>query len=251
MGKESAAMIRVGVGGWVYPEWRGGVFYPKGLRQADELAFASARFTATEINATFYRTQTPETFAAWAAGSAEGFVFAVKGPNAVTVRRELAGTGPQLERFFASGLERLGDKLGPINWQLAGTKKFDREDLAGFLKVLPRTLQGRPLRHALEARHESFADPAAAALLKDENVALVLADAEDYANFDADTADFRYARLQRMSEDVPTGYDDGALDGFAEQAKDWAAKGDAYIFMINGAKIRAPAAAQALQQRFV
>ena len=140
--------------------------------------------------------------------------------------------------------------MGPTLWMLAKFRKFDREDIAGFLKLLPREVDGVRLRHAIEPRHESFRDEAFYALCREHDVAVVYDDDDEFPCIDADTADFRYARLQRMREEVPTGYDGDALDGFAERAREWSAGDrDAYIFMINGAKVRAPAAAQALQQR--
>jgi uncharacterized protein YecE (DUF72 family) len=143
----------------------------------------------------------------------------------------------------------LGPKLGPILWQFAHFKRFDREDIAAFIDLLPETLGGIRLRHAIEPRHQSFGDEQFFALCRARNIAVVLDDSDDYPAIEADTADFAYARLQRMSEEIPTGYDDASLDGFAAKARDWASNGDAYIFMINGAKVRAPAAALALQER--
>jgi uncharacterized protein YecE (DUF72 family) len=144
----------------------------------------------------------------------------------------------------------LGPKLGPFLWMLAARRKFDREDIAAFLNLLPRTLDGIPLRHVIEPRHESFRDEAFFALCSEHDVAVVFGDDDEFPCIDADTASFAYARLQRMREEVPTGYEDAALDAFAERARRWQADGrDCYIFMINGAKLRAPAAAIALQQR--
>ena len=128
-------------------------------------------------------------------------------------------------------------------------RKFDREDIAGFLKLLPSKANGVQLRHALEPRHESFRDEEFFDLCRDHNVAIVFGDDDEFPCVDADTADFRYARLQRMREEIATGYDGDALDGFATKAREWRARGDAYIFMINGAKVRAPSAALALQER--
>jgi uncharacterized protein YecE (DUF72 family) len=144
----------------------------------------------------------------------------------------------------------LGPKLGPILWMLAARRKFDREDIAGFLKLLPPTLDGIPLRHVIEPRHESFRDEGFFQLCRDHNVAVVFGDDDEFPCIDADTADFAYARLQRMREDVPTGYDEDALDSFAAMTRSWQKQGrHAYVFMINGAKVRAPAAALALQER--
>jgi uncharacterized protein YecE (DUF72 family) len=247
-------MIRVGVGGWTFEPWRG-VFYPPGLAQSKELAYAASKLTSIEINGTFYGSQKPESFAKWAADTPEDFVFSLKAPRFAVNRRVLAEGGESITRFFASGLDRLGDKLGPILWQFAATKQFDREDFAAFLKLLPAKLGDRPLRHALEPRHASFDDPAFFALAKDHNAAIVLADADKYPAIGdpaaAPTADFAYARLQRSSEDHATGYDATALDHWATIAKSWGAAGatDAFVYIISGAKVRNPAAATALIEK--
>ncbi len=141
-------MIRVGIGGWVFEPWRG-AFYPKGLPQARELEYASRKLTAIEINATFYRTQKAESFRKWAAETPDEFVFSLKGPQFATNRRVLAEAGPSIERFFASGVFELKSKLGPVLWQMAPTKKFDPEDFAAFLALLPPRLDGRPIRHVV------------------------------------------------------------------------------------------------------
>jgi uncharacterized protein YecE (DUF72 family) len=166
------------------------------------------------------------------------------------MKSKLAEAKEGLDGFFAQGFAALGPKLGPILWQFTHYRKFDRDDIAGFLDLLPTEFDGMRLRHAIEPRHESFRDERFFELCRERNVAIVLEDSDDYPTIEADTADFAYARLQRMSEDVPTGYDDASLDRFAEMARGWASAGrDAYIFMINGAKVRAPAAAQALFKR--
>jgi uncharacterized protein YecE (DUF72 family) len=240
--------IRVGIGGWTYEPWRG-VFYPSDLPQKRELEYASQQLAAIEINGTFYSRQSPKSWQAWADTVPDGFQFAVKASRYCVTRPKLCDAGEGIGNFYAQGLSALGEKLGPTLWMLAKFRKFDREDIAAFLKLLPRELDGMPLRHAIEPRHESFRDDAFFDLCREQGVAVVYGDDDEFPCIDADTASFRYARLQRMSEDVITGYDDKALDGFAKRAKGWASNGDAYIFMINGAKIRAPAAAQALQQR--
>jgi uncharacterized protein YecE (DUF72 family) len=258
--------IRVGIGGWTYTPWRG-VFYPKGLRQADELQFASRAVTTIEVNGTFYGSQKPASFRKWRDEAPDDFVFALKGPRFAVNRRVLAEAGESVERFFASGVTELGDKLGPINWQLAATKKFDPDDIAAFLVLLPTSVEGVPVRHVIEARHESFRDPEFTALARKHGVAVVLADAENYPTIADVTADFVYARLQRAEESIPTGYSEAALTTWAKRAEIWAAGGepedldpasdkkaakkkrDVFIFMINGAKLRAPAAAMALIER--
>ena len=180
----------------------------------------------------------------------DGFQFTVKGSRYVVTRPKLADAGEGLGVYFAQGMGALREKLGPVLWMLAARRKFDREDIAAFFKLLPAKLDGIPLRHVIEPRHESFRDEAFFALCRDHNVAVVFGDDDEFPCIDADTASFAYARLQRMREEVPTGYDDAALDGFAERARRWAKDGrEAYIFMINGAKVRAPTAALALQER--
>ncbi len=245
----SEGKIRIGIGGWTYPAWRG-VFYPGKLPQKQELQYASSQLGAIEINATFYGRQSPKSWAAWEKVVPNGFQFAVKGSRFCVMRSKLAEAGDGLAGFFAQGFAALGPKLGPILWQFQPRRKFDREDIAAFLDLLPRELEGIRLRHAIEPRHESFRDDKFFGLCRDQNVAVVLEDSEEYPVIEADTADFRYARLQRMNEEVVTGYDGAALDDFAKQARGWVKHGhDAYIFMINGAKVRAPAAALALQER--
>ncbi len=242
----NSGTIRVGIGGWVYPPWRG-AFYPSGLRQAEELAYASRHVGAIEINGTFYRIQTPASFRKWRDETPDDFVFSLKAPRFLTHRNELASAAPYMARFFASGPLDLHDKLGPILWQFAPTKQFDAADLAAFLKLLPREIGGQSLRHVIEARHKSFAAPALIDLLREHGVALARVDDAHYPEFAEATADFIYLRMRRCTEAEPTGYTPDALHRWAEQAKDWSAEGrDVFLYFINGAKIRAPAAAQAL-----
>ena len=241
--------VRVGIGGWTYAPWRG-LFYPPGLAQSKEQEFAAAAFGAIEINSTFYSRQSPASWAKWAAAAPDGFHYAIKASRYCVTRPRLADAGEGIGNFYAQGMAALGDRLGPTLWMLSRHRKFDRDDMAAFLDLLPDNLDGRPLRHAIEPRHDSFRDEAFFALARARNAAVVFGDDDEFPCIDTDTADFAYARLQRMSEDVPTGYDDAALDGFADRARRWSADGrDSYIFMINGAKLRAPAAALALQQR--
>lgn len=236
--------IRCGIGGWVYPPWRG-TFYPKQLKQAEELAYASRRLSAIEINGTFYRLQTPQTYRHWRDQTPDGFVFSLKGPRFITHRRDFSEIGPFLDRFVASGPRELGPRLGPILWQFAATLRFDAAVFAGFLERLPGGL-----RHAVEVRHASFADPAFAELLRRHKVALAWVDDADYPAFDAVTTDFVYARLQRCEAAEPTGYPEGALDAFAARFQAQAAAGrDCFVYFINGAKVRAPAAAEAFIRR--
>jgi uncharacterized protein YecE (DUF72 family) len=166
------------------------------------------------------------------------------------MRSKLCEGAEGIGNFFAQGFAALGPKLGPILWQFAGRRKFDRDDIAGFIDLLPEKLDGTTLRHAIEPRHDSFNDEKFFDLCRARNIAIVFEDSDDYPCIDADTADFAYARLQRMREEVETGYNDAALEGFADRARAWQQQGrDSYIFMINGAKLRAPAAALALRER--
>jgi len=241
--------IRVGIGGWTFPPWRG-VFYPAGTRQKDELAFASARLRVIEINATFQSFQTPATFARWASETPEGFVFTVKASRLCTNRRVLAGAGEAVERFLGQGLEALGDRLGPILWQFMPSKAFDPTDFAAFLDLLPDTLNGLPLRHCIEVRHQSFDDPRFLDLCRARGAAVCLIDSPKFPMIEADTADFTYARLMRGEDTIETGYPPEALDAWARRLRGYADRGgDVFAFFINAGKPRAPAAALALNQR--
>jgi uncharacterized protein YecE (DUF72 family) len=241
--------IRIGIGGWTYAPWRGD-FYPPGLAQSKEQAFAAATFGAIEINSTFYSRQSPASWAKWAAAAPDGFESAVKASRFCVTRPKLADAGEGIGNFYAQGLSELGDRLGPTLWMLSRHRQFDRDDIAAFFDLLPDSLDGRPLRHAIEPRHESFRDDAFFALARARNAAVVFGDDDEFPCIEADTANFTYARLQRMREEVPTGYDDAALDAFAARVRHWSSAGlDSYVFLINGSKIRAPAAALALQQR--
>jgi uncharacterized protein YecE (DUF72 family) len=264
--KARDAMIRVGIGGWVFKPWRG-TFYPDKLPQARELEHASGALTTIEINGTFYGSQKPESFRRWAAETPDDFVFSLKGPQFATNRRVLAEAGPSIERFFDSGVLELKSKLGPIFWQMAPTKVFDPEDFAAFLALLPHEVGGKAIRHAVEVRHESFVSPDYIALLRKFSVAPVLVESEKHPPIADVTSDFVYARLQRTAEDVPTGYSPKALTTWAKHAQTLAdggtpadlptitppakskAKRDVFIYMISGAKVRAPAAAMALIQK--
>jgi uncharacterized protein YecE (DUF72 family) len=244
----SEGKIRIGIGGWTYPPWRG-VFYPDKLPQSKELEYASQALTAIEINATFYGRQKPKSWENWEKVAPEGFQFAVKGSRYCVMKSKLAEAKEGLAGFFDQGFAALGPKLGPILWQFTHYRRFDSDDIAGFIDLLPEKLDGIALRHVIEPRHKSFEDEKFFDLCRARNIAVVFEDSDDYPCIDADTADFAYARLQRMHEEVLTGYEDAALAGFAKRAREWQKRGDAYIFMINGAKVRAPAAALALQER--
>jgi uncharacterized protein YecE (DUF72 family) len=259
--------IRVGIGGWTFEPWRG-VFYPKGLPHAKELEYASRHLTTIEINGTFYRTQTPATFAKWAAEVPEGFVFSVKGPRYAVNRRVLAEAGDSIKRFLDSGPLEMGDKLGPFLWQFAPTKKFDAADFGKFLELLPAKLDGRKLRHVVEVRHASFSTPEFIALLRDFAIPVVYAEHDTYPGIPDPIGDFVYARLQKGEDDIPTAYPPKQLDAWAKRAEAWAKGGapadlasvdpgktgkaaprDVFVYFIHEGKVRAPAAAVALIER--
>ena len=241
--------IRIGIGGWTFPPWRG-AFYPPDLPQKRELEYASSHLGAIEINATFYGRQSPKSWKTWADTAPDGFQFSVKASRFCVTRPRLADAGEGVATYFAQGMAALGDKLGPILWMLAARRQFDADDIAAFLDHLPGELDGIPLRHVIEPRHESFRDERFYDLCSRRGIAIAFGDDDEFPCIDADTADFRYARLQRMSESVPTGYDEARLDEFARTISVWAEAGrDVYAFLINGAKVRAPAAALALQER--
>jgi uncharacterized protein YecE (DUF72 family) len=263
----SSGRIRVGIGGWTFEPWRG-VFYPKGLAHARELEFASGKLGAIEINGTFYRTQKPATFRQWRDQTPADFVFSVKAVRFATHRRVLAEAGDSVKRFMESGVTELGDKLGPILWQLMPTAKFDAGDLEAFLKLLPAKQDGRAIRHVLEVRHESFAHAAFVDLLRAHNVAVVAVESDKHAPIHDATADFVYLRLERTVEKEPAGYAPKALDAWAARLKALAAgqepeglvrhasaapvrPRDVFAYFISGAKIRNPAAAMAMIERLI
>ena len=258
--------IYAGIGGWTYEPWRG-VFYPKGLPHARELAYAAERLTAIEINGTFYRTQSPATYRKWASEVPENFVFSLKGPRYAVNRRVLSEAGDSIKRFLNSGITELGPRLGPLLWQFTPFKKFDEADFGGFLELLPKTFDGHTLRHVVEVRHDSFKTPAFVALLRKFSIPVVLAEHDKYPAIADIAGDFVYARLQKGDEKLKAGYPPKALDGWAARAKTWAQGGepkdlarvdktsvkkeprDVFLYFIHAAKIRAPSAAMALIER--
>jgi uncharacterized protein YecE (DUF72 family) len=266
-GKRASGRVRVGIGGWIYAPWRG-TFYPKGLKQGDELGYAASHLTSIEINATHYRLQSPKSFRKWADAAPDGFMFSVKGPRLVTQQKVLAETSGFIKRFLASGLDELGDKLGPVLWQFAPFKPFDRDDFAKFLDQLPGDIGGLKLNHVIEARHNSFADRAFVKLLRDSGVAASFTDAETWPNIADLTGEVVYARLQRGDDALAAAYPPKELDAWAERARLWAKGGmpkdlplvdaahrpeakprDVFIYFIHEGKLRAPAAAAALIER--
>ena len=264
--KNSSAAIRVGIGGWVFPPWRG-TFYPKGLRQAGELAHASRHVTAIEINGTFYRIQTSASFKKWHDETPDDFVFSLKGPRFLTHRTELASAEPYMQRFFDSGFLELKDKLGPILWQFAPTKKFDEADFGKFLELLPRKLEGRALRHVVEVRHDSFRVPDFIALLRKFEIPVVFAEHGKYPAIADVVSDFVYARLQKGNDELKTCYPPKQLDAWAKRFQAWAGGGepddlprvdkatpakaprDVFAYVIHEGKVRAPAGAMELIER--
>lgn len=261
-----AAPIRVGIGGWTFAPWRG-TFYPEGLAQKRELAFAARALTAIEINGTYYSTFKPASFAGWAAAAPDGFVFTVKGSRFCTNRKLLAEAGEAVRRFTGQGLVELGDKLGPILWQFMATKKFDAADFRAFLALLPREEAGVKLRHAVQVRHESFAVPEFVAMCRDAGVAIVYADSPQYPAIADLTGDFVYARLEAGADENPLCYPEADFPRWTAAARTWAAgerppglpyveasapsavPRETFVFFIHGGKVRAPAAAQELIRR--
>ena len=261
-----AGNIRVGVGGWTYEPWRS-TFYPPDVPRKRELEYASRQLTTIEINGTYYRLQTPASYAKWRDATPDEFVFAVKAPRYATNRKVLAEAKQSIALFFKSGLAELGDKLGPVLWQFAPTKQFAPLDFERFLDLLPPRAGSRPLRHVLDVRHESFMTGEFLGLANRYGVAVVFADTDEYPSFADVTADFVYARLMRCAAPVKTGYTSRALTTWAQRAHVWAQGGepndlprvrqdtaesvprDVFIYFISGAKERAPAAARALLSR--
>jgi uncharacterized protein YecE (DUF72 family) len=259
--------IHVGIGGWTFEPWRG-VFYPPGLAKTKELAYAASRLTTIEINATYYGAQKPASFRKWASEVPDGFVFSVKGSRFTTNRRVLAEAGDSIKYFFDSGVLELGDRLGPVLWQFAPSKKFDEADFGAFLELLPLTLDGRTLRHVVEVRHDSFRTPAFVALLRKFAIPVVLAEHHDYPAIADLAGDFVYARLQKGEDAIETAYPAPALDAWARRLQTWAAGSepedlarvdpgapaprvprDVFAYFIHEGKVRAPAAAMATIER--
>jgi uncharacterized protein YecE (DUF72 family) len=265
--------VRVGTSGWVYPPWRG-EFYPPGLPHRQELTYLAEQLTSVELNGSFYSLQRPSSYQTWHAATPDDFVFAVKGGRFVTHMKRLRDVETPLANFFASGVLALGAKLGPVLWQLPPTLAYDPDLLTTFFALLPRTttaaaelaarhderLSGRawpstdadrPLRHAMEVRHQSFTDPAFPDLLRANGIGLVIADAAaDWPFLDEVTADFAYLRLHGATELYASGYSADALDRLAERIRRWRAAGvDSYAYFDNDMKVRAPHDAMGLLAR--
>jgi uncharacterized protein YecE (DUF72 family) len=258
--------IYIGIGGWTFPPWRG-VFYPEKLPQSKELEYAASKLTSIEINGTYYGSQKPESFRKWAREVSDGFVFSLKGPRFATNRRVLAEAGDSVKRFYDSGVLELGDRLGPVLWQFAPTKKFDEADFGAFLELLPRELEGRKLRHVVEVRHDSFAVPGFVALLRQFETPVVYAEHGKYPDIADVTADFVYARLQKGNDEIKTCYPPKQLDAWARRLQLWAEGGepddlrrvddkkpkktprDVFAYVIHEGKVRAPEGAMELIKR--
>ncbi len=262
-----AGTIRAGIGGWTYQPWEG-TFYPDELPKKRQLEYASRQLPTIEVNGTYYGTQKPAVFAKWANEVPDGFVFSLKGNRFVTNRKVLSEAEESLARFLGSGISELGDRLGPLVWQFAPTKKLDPEDFEGFLKLLPEKQDGVRLRHVLEVRHASFVVPEFAALARKYGAAICYAHHFTYPEMADVTADFVYARLQRGEDSIPTAYAPADLDAWADRTRTWAAGGmpgdlpladetvkieklprDVFVYFIHEGKVRAPQAAQALMER--
>ena len=260
----ASGKIYVGVGGWTYEPWRG-PFYPDKLSQKKELEYASSKLTSIEINGTYYGAQKPESFRKWRDETPDGFVFAVKGTRYATNRRDLSLSKDSIERFLTSGITELKEKLGPINWQFMATKAFDAVDFENFFRLLPASVDGVGLRHAIEVRHPSFQDPAFITLARKYDVAVITAADCDFPQIADQTGACAYLRLQGSSETEDKGYSAAALDdwtvrlkalarseapdGLARVSDGASSPRDVYCYVISGHKVHNPAAAMALIAR--
>lgn len=266
MNRKGGAAIHVGIGGWVYEPWRGS-FYPEGHPKSSELDYASRKLTSIEINSTYYHPPKPSTYAKWHDQTPDTFVFSVKAPRYATHRKVLADAGETITRFLKGGLTELKHKLGPINWQFMPGKSFDADDFEAFLKLLPQSVDGLPLRHAVEVRHASFQSPEFIALARQYGVAVVMG-ADSKHPFIADvTAPFIYIRLMGTQEGEALGYPAAALALWAKRVQTWARGAtpdgmdllaprlqdatarDIYLYVISGNKVANPCAAMSLIKR--
>jgi uncharacterized protein YecE (DUF72 family) len=237
--------IHVGVGGWTFEPWRNN-FYPAGLPHSKELQYASRQLTAIEVNGTFYSTFKPATFAKWRDETPEGFVFSLKAHRFTTHRRQLASAQEGIERFVGSGIEQLGDKLGPLLWQFMPTMPFRPDDVDAFLALLPREVAGRPLRHVLDVRHPSFATEEYLELLARHGCTTVYTDSDKFPAIPHARSELAYLRLMRSASEIPNGYATQDIAPWVRGAREWAELGErneAFVFFISSAKERNPAAA--------
>ena len=257
--------VRIGTSGWRYPSWRGD-FYPRGLRQRDELAHLSRQLNGVELNGSFYSLQRPSSYASWRDQVPDDFLFAVKGGRFMTHMHRLVDVQTPLANFFASGVLALGDKLGPLLWQLPASLAFDEQLLTTFFDLLPRTTEAAaelatkhddkvpadrtlttssvsvPIRHALEPRHESFHSRSAREVLERHEVAMVLSDsAGTWPQFDMVTSDLVYVRLHGDTELYRSGYSETALESWAARVRGWTDQGlDVHVYLDNDARGHAP-----------
>lgn len=240
--------IRIGIGGWSYEPWRE-TFYPKDVKAKQELAYASSKVTAIEINSTYYRAQTPAVYARWAGETPDEFVFTLKAPRIIMERKNAADAVEAALGFIDGGILEMGEKLGAINWQFRSGRTYDRDYMEAFLSGLPQERGEMRLRHAIEVRHDTFRKKEFVEQLRANNCALISADDPDWPVKDVETADFAYARLQQAQPDQEDGYAPDELDSWAKTFKGWAKTRDVFGFFIAGAKERNPAAAQAMIKR--
>src|ERR1700754_853476 len=216
-----AGTIRVGIGGWTFQPLRG-TFFPEKWPHARELDYAASKLTAIEVNGTYYGSQKPATFAAWAKAVPDDFVFALKASRFCTNRKVLAEGGASVEKFLGQGIVELGDKLGPILWQFMATKKFDPDDFGAFLALLPPEREGVKLTHVVDVRHESFQCPEFVALCRQHGVSIVHTHSDDYPQIGDASGPVSYARLMMTREEEATGYPPAENDGTVSVARDWA-----------------------------
>lgn len=243
-----AHRVRVGVGGWSFDPWDE-TFYPAGLSKAKQLGYMSRKMTAVEVNATYYSSFKPETFAKWAEASPDGFVFSLKAHRFSTVRKTKDDMKKSVDLFLGQGISSLKEKLGPINWQFPGTRKFDAEYFKTFLSVLPKEIAKLPLRHALEVRGTGFDVPEFYDLLTKHGATVVYAEDDEFPKLRHEGSDFAVARLMQTRSEEPNGYPSPEIGRFAKMFANWSKKQDVYSFFISGAKERNPAAAMALQDK--
>lgn len=240
--------VRVGVGGWSFEPWDK-TFYPPGLPKAKQLGYMSRKLTAVEVNATYYSSFKPDTFLKWAEASPDGFVFSLKANRFSTVRKTKDDMKKSVDLFLGQGITSLKEKLGPINWQFPGTRKFDAEYFSTFLSVLPKEIGKLPLRHALEVRGTGFDTPEFYDLLTRHGATVVYAEDDAFPKLRHAGSDFAIARLMQTKSEEPGGYPASEIGRFARMLAGWAKTQDVFAFIISGAKERNPAAAMALQNK--
>lgn len=258
--------IRTGIGGWVFPDWRGGRFYPVGLAQREELAHASRQLACIEINSTFYRAQTPAIYAQWREQTPPGFRFSAKAPRTITQTRDLSTVGPRVDAFV-DGITALQDRLGPLVWQFGEHHPADADAFDGFMARLPQQADGHRLQHALEVRNPAAWTPDLVRVARAHGVALVFSGSPEHPSFADPTAGFIYARLMQARPNLRAGYPARALEQWCLRTMRWARGEDnpdlphvaaalptqppreVYVLFIGAAKHRNPGAAMALRDQ--